>query len=196
MNAQLFKRKLAQVLPVFGLTVLLFTLLSNNLNAQTMKAKNVALVHGALMNGKEIISKFFEAQAKQDVQGMADVLAENIVFEMPFALPGLPDRIEGKGTVVKFLEQFLGKERGLFTGWDLHNIRIHPGGDPNLFFAELDGQGVVAQSGYQYRQKYIILFRVSDGRISHWREYLNPIPLQEAIASMQAGQVQSAHSRG
>jgi len=90
----------------------------------------------------------------------------------------------------------LGKERGMFTGWELHNIRIYAGGDPDLVFAELDGQGVVAQSGYQYRQKYIILFRVSDGRISHWREYLNPIPLQEAIASMQTGQVQSAHSRG
>ena len=106
-----------------------------------------------------------------------------------FALPGLPDRVEGKGTVVEFLEKFLGKERGMFTGWDLHNIRIYPGGDPDIVFAELDGQGVVAQSGYRYRQKYIILFRVSDGRISHWREYLNPIPLREAIASVQTGQV-------
>ena len=141
------------------------------------------------MNGKEIVSKFLEAEAKQDVQGMADVLAENIVFEMPFALPGLPDRVEGKGTVVEFLEQFLGRERGIFTGWDLHNIRIYPGGDPDLLFAELDGRGVVAQSGYQYRQKYIILFRVSGGRISHWREYLNPILLREAIASAQTGQV-------
>ena len=148
------------------------------------------------MSGKEIVSRFLEAEANQDVQGMADVLAEDVVFEMPFALPGLPDRVEGKGTVVEFLEQFLGKERGMFTDWNIYNIRIYPGGDPDLFFAELDGQGVVAQSGYQYRQKYIILFRVSDGRISHWREYLNPIPLQEAIASMQTGQVQSAHSRG
>ena len=135
------------------------------------------------MSGKEIVSRFLEAEAKQDVQGMADVLAEDIVFEMPFALPGLPDRVEGKGTVVEFLKQFLGKERGMFTGWDIYNIRIYPGGDPGLFFAELDGQGVVAKSGYQYRQKYIILFRVSDGLISHWREYLNPTPLREALVS-------------
>ena len=141
------------------------------------------------MNGKEIVSRFLEAEAKQDVQGMADVLADDIVFEMPFlALPGLPNRVEGKGTVVEFLEQFLGKEHGMFTGWDLHNIRIYPAGDPDLVFAELDGQGVVVKSGYQYRQKYIILFRVSDGHISHWREYNNPIPLQEALASVQTGQ--------
>ena|SRR5206468_632826 len=118
------------------------------------------------MNGKETVSRFLEAEAKQDVQGMADVLAEDIVFEMPFALPDLPDRVQGKGTVVEFLEQFLGKDHGMFTGWDLHNIRIYPGGDPDLFFAELDGRGVVVKSGYQYRQKYMSLFRVSDGRAS------------------------------
>lgn len=114
---------------------------------------------------------------------MAAVLAEDLVFEMPFALPGLPDRVEGKGAVVDFLEQFLGRERGTFTGWTLSNIRIYPGAEPDLFFAELNGQGVAAKSGYQYRQKYIILFRVTDGRISRWREYLNPIPLREALVS-------------
>ena len=63
MSTQLFKRKLAQVLPVFGLTILFFILLVNNLNAQTMKAKNVVLVHGAFADGSgwtsiyEILSK-------------------------------------------------------------------------------------------------------------------------------------------
>ena len=142
----------------------------------------------AVINGEEIVSRFLEAEAKQDVQGMADLLAEDIVFEMPFTLPDLPDRIEGKGTVVGFLEQFLGKDHGVFTGWDLQNIRIYPGADPELFFAELDGQGVVVKSGFKYRQKYVILFRVSDGRISLWREYLNSIRLQGAIASMQTAQ--------
>lgn len=140
-------------------------------------------------NGKEIISKFFEAQGKQDVQGMADTLAENIVFEMPFALPGLPDRVEGKATVVEFLEQFLSKKRGIFNGWDPQNIRIYSGSDQDLYFAELDLQGMVAQSGYLYRQKYIILFRVSNGLISLWREYLNPFPLRDALVS--AGQYRS-----
>src|SRR6266436_5259245 len=102
------------------------------------------------INGKEIVSRFLEAEGKEDVQGMADVLAEDIVFEMPFALPDLPDRVEGKGTVVEFLEQFLGKERGMFTDWDLHNIQIYPGGDPDLFFTELDVQALVVKSGYQY----------------------------------------------
>src|SRR5882672_420721 len=51
MNAQFFKCKPRQALPVFGLTILFFTLFLNNLNAQTMKVKNVVLVHGAFADG-------------------------------------------------------------------------------------------------------------------------------------------------
>lgn len=51
MNTQLFKRKLEQILTVFGITILFFTIFLNNLNAQTMKVKNVVLVHGAFADG-------------------------------------------------------------------------------------------------------------------------------------------------
>ncbi|MDB5198518.1 MAG: hypothetical protein JWO92_481 [Chitinophagaceae bacterium] len=48
---QTFKNKLAQVLPVIGITVVLLTIFLTNLNAQTMKVKNVVLVHGAFADG-------------------------------------------------------------------------------------------------------------------------------------------------
>ena len=51
MNAKFIWRKLAPVFPVFGLTVLIFALFLTNLNAQTMKVKNVVLVHGAFADG-------------------------------------------------------------------------------------------------------------------------------------------------
>ena len=51
MHTQFFKRKAAQLLPFFGLTVLFFTLFLNNLNGQSMKVKNVVLVHGAFADG-------------------------------------------------------------------------------------------------------------------------------------------------
>ena len=64
MKTQL-KRKVEQVMPAFALTFLLLTLffMLNNLNAQTMKVKNVVLVHGAFADGSgwkgiyEILSK-------------------------------------------------------------------------------------------------------------------------------------------
>ncbi len=34
-------------------------------------------------------------------------------------------------------------------------VRIYPGGDPDLFFTELDEQGVVIQGGYRRRDPII-----------------------------------------
>src|SRR5258705_5102839 len=51
MNTQLLKRKLIQVFPFLGTVILLLTISLINLNAQSMKAKNVVLVHGAFADG-------------------------------------------------------------------------------------------------------------------------------------------------
>jgi len=51
MNTSLFKRKLRQVLYAFGFTLVLLTTLITHLNAQSMKVKNVVLVHGAFADG-------------------------------------------------------------------------------------------------------------------------------------------------
>lgn len=51
MNTQLFKRRHVRVLPVLGFTFLLLSISFTKLNAQTMKVKNVVLVHGAFADG-------------------------------------------------------------------------------------------------------------------------------------------------
>jgi len=51
MNTRLFKRKLRQVLSAVGATLVFLTIFITNLNAQSMKVKNVVLVHGAFADG-------------------------------------------------------------------------------------------------------------------------------------------------
>ena len=51
MKSQLFKRTFSKVLPAFGTTIAFLLISLTNLNAQTMKVKNVVLVHGAFADG-------------------------------------------------------------------------------------------------------------------------------------------------
>ncbi|MFC3747034.1 nuclear transport factor 2 family protein [Paenibacillus sp. GCM10012306] len=138
------------------------------------------------MNATEIVVKLFEAENNQDVQAMAALMADDIAYETPFALPGVPNRVEGKEALVQMLDQFIGKEQGMYSSWNIFNVKVYPAGEPDLFFAEMDGNGVVAQSGHSYEQSYISLLRITDGRVSLWREYFNPIHLKNALASLQA----------
>ena len=51
MNTQSFKDKLSQALLAFGITIAFLIISLTSLNAQTMKVKNVVLVHGAFADG-------------------------------------------------------------------------------------------------------------------------------------------------
>ena len=51
MDKQIIKRKLRQLLSAFGCVIAFLTIFFTNLNAQTMKVKNVVLVHGAFADG-------------------------------------------------------------------------------------------------------------------------------------------------
>jgi pimeloyl-ACP methyl ester carboxylesterase len=63
MNTQMQKNKLTRILYFLGSMILFLTISLTNLNAQTMKVKNVVLVHGAFADGSgwkgiyEILSK-------------------------------------------------------------------------------------------------------------------------------------------
>ncbi|OCT16366.1 hypothetical protein A8709_02750 [Paenibacillus pectinilyticus] len=137
------------------------------------------------MDGAQIIRSLLLAEASQDIQAMADKLADNIVYETPFVLPGVPNRIEGKEQLIQLLTQFIGKDQGMYATWNIFNINVYPAEEPNLFFADMQAKGTVSSNGHVYEQSYMSVFRIQSGRVIEWREYFNPLPLQAAIASLQ-----------
>lgn len=136
------------------------------------------------MNGTDIISALLKEEGRQNIQGMAEFLSENVVYEMPYALHGTPEVIKGRDSLIGLLQQFIGKETGLYAEWSIHDVKIYPSGEPDLLFAEMMAKGIVSGSGYAYKQSYISLFRLHEDRVTMWREYFNPIPLQEALQTI------------
>ncbi|KPV60605.1 hypothetical protein QJ48_04645 [Paenibacillus sp. A3] len=142
------------------------------------------------MEVARIVGQFLELEAKQDIAGMGALMTNDIVYEMPFGLQG--DRVQGKESLIQLLDQFIGKEHGIYSSWDIFNIRVYAAGEgkeeQEIVVAEMDGRGIVKQNGYKYTQSYISLLHVNDGRITLWREYweyFNPIHLQNTLDSLQ-----------
>lgn len=77
----------------------------------------------------------------------------------------------------------------MYSSWDIFNIRVYAADEgeekQEIVVAEMDSRGIVKQNGYEYTQSYISLLHVFDGRITLWREYFNPIHLQDALDSLQ-----------
>ena len=108
---------------------------------------------------------------------MAEIF-DPVVFELPFAPPGLVTKIEGGA---EFLE-FVRRVPDVFDEERLHDIEINTfADDPHEVVAEYRSDMNVVATGGKYRNRYVARFRVREGKLIRFAEYCDPIPLLEAL---------------
>jgi ketosteroid isomerase-like protein len=103
-----------------------------------------------------------------DVGALRDLVADDVVMELPFAPGKMPKRYDGKEAVVEF-QLFA---RDAFTSFAMQIEAIHETADPRVVIAEHSSSGVVVENGREYRNRYVTVFTFDDqGRVTKWREY-------------------------
>ncbi|QDL10457.1 nuclear transport factor 2 family protein [Brasilonema octagenarum UFV-E1] len=118
----------------------------------------------------------------KDIQAWVELFAENAVVEFPYASAlGSPQRLEGKPAIYNYMKDALAQMQNLvFT-----NIRAYPTSNPNVLFAEVHGKAIIVATGRHYQQDYVMRLETKDGKIIHYREYWNPVPVLDAFGSTQ-----------
>jgi ketosteroid isomerase-like protein len=65
--------------------------------------------------------------------------------------------------------------------WDeFADLVVHETTNPEIAIVEYEALGTVTTTGATYRQCIIAVFRVRNGQIISYRDYLNPLALAEA----------------
>ncbi|GEC07758.1 hypothetical protein SSP24_54130 [Streptomyces spinoverrucosus] len=111
----------------------------------------------------------------KNIPAWVDLWDDDGVFEFPFAPDGWPRRLEGKAAVADYM-------RGYPDHIDLHDIpdlKIHRTDDPGTIVVEMRGVGRLVKSGEPYDMAYIAVVTVTDGRITHYRDYWNPLAIPQ-----------------
>lgn len=111
-----------------------------------------------------------------DAGSFTEMMAEHAVMEFPYALPGLPSRLDGRDAVARHLE----KAAGLIAFDRMGEPTVHPSTDPDITIIEFEGFGQGVETGEPYDQCYISVIRTEGGRIVHYRDYWNPIAVLRA----------------
>jgi uncharacterized protein len=127
-------------------------------------------------NAKAAILKFFKAVAGKDATALAEVFADDAVYEIPFSEngstePGQFRRYEGSAEVVKF---WMATTANGPKNLGAEHVELFITADGSTVFIEQQGN-LVLSDGRPYRNKYVFRFSMNDGRISHVREYYNPV---------------------
>jgi ketosteroid isomerase-like protein len=115
--------------------------------------------------------------------GYASRFAPEGVVELPFPLPGMPRRREGREAVRGVLAPVWRAQRD--AGRRIENVDpivVHPVHDPELVVLELEMHGVDA-SATHYRLSYVHVVTVRAGRIAHLRDHVDTNAIRERIRS-------------
>ncbi|WBB80298.1 nuclear transport factor 2 family protein [Micromonospora sp. WMMD882] len=98
------------------------------------------------------------------------------VLEFPYAPPGFPREVRGTEAIHAHMRNFPEQLDVTFSG-----VVHHDTVDPELVVAEFEAVGTALVSGRPFRQRYVSLLWLRDGRITRYRDYWNPLAVLAAI---------------
>lgn len=126
----------------------------------------------------DLIPRALQLLLDKDMAGFAGLWAEDGVMEFPFAPPGYPSRLEGRTAIEDYLRDY--PKMLDIQGFPVQVV--HQSTNPDVAVVEFDAEGVVVATGRPYRFSYIAVITVRDGEIVSYRDYWNPLYVQELSA--------------
>ncbi|MGW1989235.1 nuclear transport factor 2 family protein [Embleya sp. NPDC001921] len=114
----------------------------------------------------------------KDIPAWVDLWDEDGVFEFPFAPADRPQRLVGKAAVAQYMRHYP-------DHIDLHDfpyVEIHRTTTPETIVVEMRGVGRLVATGSPFDMSYIAVVTIEDGLITRYRDYWNPLALQDPAA--------------
>ena len=119
---------------------------------------------------------------REGLQGLArgedyfDLLADDVVVEYVISVPGYPRRVEGRQAVID-----------LYSGYDdymtVHtadNLRVYRDPEASVVVLEYEVHGESVLTGRPYNNHFASIITIKDRKVTHWRDYLDPIAVFDA----------------
>lgn len=120
---------------------------------------------------------------EQGVAGLVDgdhffeLLAEDAVFEYIITVPEYPRLVKGRSAVAELYRPY-GNTFDLERCFDL---AVHHDQNTGVVVLEYTSQGTIVPTGAPYQNHYISVLTITDRKITHWRDYLDPLAVFDAI---------------
>jgi uncharacterized protein len=112
-----------------------------------------------------------------DGEHFFDLLAEDVIVEYVVSVPGYPRRVEGRQAVADLY-------RGYGDAMMVHSadsLAIHHDPATSVVVLEYAVHGRAVHAGRPYDNHFVSVITVRDRKVTHWRDYLDPVAIFEAL---------------
>lgn len=111
-----------------------------------------------------------------DGEDYLDLLTDDVVFEYVISVPGYPRHVEGRQNIID-----------LYSGYDDYmtmrtadNLRVYRDPGASVVVLEYEVHGESVQTGRPYNNRFVSIITVKGNKVTHWRDYLDPIAIFDA----------------
>ena len=112
-----------------------------------------------------------------DGEHFFDLLAEDVIVDYVITVPGYPRRVEGRHAEAELYRPY-GATIVLDRCYDL---AVHHDQTTGVVVLEYASQGRVVATGAAYKNRYISVLSIVDRKVAHWRDYLDPLAVFDAV---------------
>jgi uncharacterized protein len=105
-----------------------------------------------------------------------DLLADDVVFEYVISVPGYPRRVEGRQDVIDLYSGY----DDYMTVYTADDLRVYQDPEASVVVLEYQVHGESVGTGRPYNNRFVSIITVKDYKITHWRDYLDPIAVLDA----------------
>src|ERR1700693_4701166 len=106
-----------------------------------------------------------------------DLLAEEVICDYIITTPGYPRRVEGRAAVAELYRPY-----GTMIVLDrCFDLAVHHDATKGVVVLEYASEGHVVGTGRRYANRYISVLTLRDGEVTHWRDYLDPVAVFDAL---------------
>ena len=112
-----------------------------------------------------------------DGEHFFDLLSEDVIVEYVVSVPGYPRRVQGRHAVADLY-------RGYGDVMRLHGadqLAVHRDPDTSVIVLEYAVHGRTVHTGQPYDNHFVSVITVQDRRVTHWRDYLDPVAIFRAL---------------
>jgi ketosteroid isomerase-like protein len=119
---------------------------------------------------------------REGLEGLADgedyfdLLADDVVVEYVISVPGYPRRVEGRQAVIDLYSVY----DDYMTVHTADNLRVYRDPEASVAVLEYEVHGASVLTGRPYNNRFASIITVKDRKVTHWRDYLDPIAVFDA----------------
>lgn len=138
--------------------------------------------------GVDVVHAYLHVMNRLDLDAFAGLVTDDVVVALPYAPDPVPRHTAGREAVVGLYGGF----PSLVSPLGFHDVAVRPlgarpDGTGEDFLATYRSDATMLATGRPYRNDYISLFTVRDGKLAGFTEYFDPLVFRLAQGATVTG---------